>query len=244
MNLVIDIGNNRTKVGIFEKDKMIDSWKQFQNMPPLFRNRLKKYPDLKKAILSSVKKEEKTFTNFLKKRFSLLVFNTSTPLRVKNKYATPETLGSDRLANAAAAAAFFPGKHVLIVDAGTCLKFDFIDKKNNYLGGAISPGLRMRYNALNHFTDKLPLIEPSAKFALTGNDTRQSILSGVQNGMIFEINGMIKQYRRKYKDLKIILTGGDHPFFADHLKSSIFAAPHLTLWGLNEILKYNVRKRS
>ena len=100
----------------------------------------------------------------------------------------------------------------------------------------------MRFKALNKFTEKLPLIKPSENFSLTGRSTEESILSGVQNGIIFEINGMIEQYEKKHDELKVIITGGDHAFFANHLKSSIFAAPNLTLQGLNEILEYNVRK--
>jgi type III pantothenate kinase len=193
-------------------------------------------------MISNVINDNHIITVAIKKKFPYIFLNAGTPIPIKNQYKTPETLGNDRLANAVGATIIFPEKNVLIIDMGTCIKYDFIDKNKNYHGGAISPGLEMRFKSLDKFTDQLPLIEPSENFSLTGRSTEESILSGVQNGIIFEINGMIDQYKKKHDELKVIITGGDHAFFANHLKSSIFAAPNLTLQGLNEILEYNVRK--
>lgn len=244
MNLIIDIGNTQTKFALFEGDKMIESWTGTFSPFREFENKLKSLTDVRHCIISTVLDSSHPIPATVKKKFPLIFLDHTTPLPIKNKYKTPKTLGNDRLANAVGATIIFPKKNVLIIDLGTCIKYDFIDKKKNYPGGAISPGFEMRFKALNHYTAKLPLIKPSKKFPLTGKNTQQSILSGVQNGIIFEINGAIEQYKRKYDELKVILTGGDHAFFADHLKSSIFAAPNLTLQGLNEILNYNVRKQS
>src|SRR6185436_5882594 len=233
MNLVIDIGNTQTKVAIFDHDKLIKQWKDDRSRP--FRPTGVQIKEYSHFILSTVTENSQVELHTTKEKTPDIRLNYTTPLPIKNKYKTPKTLGNDRLANAVGATVIFPQKNVLVIDLGTCIKYDFIDKNKNYFGGAISPGLQMRFSALNHFTAKLPLIKSSKKFTLTGNSTEQSILSGVQNGMILEVNGMIEQYKKKYKDLKVILTGGDAPFFADLLKSSIFAAPNLTLQGLNEI---------
>ncbi|MEP7170004.1 MAG: type III pantothenate kinase [Bacteroidota bacterium] len=245
MNLIIDIGNTIVKYAIFDNVQLIELVKKEYDLTKSFILTIRKLSHVTHIIESSVIGDNISFSKgFLQKEKNYLAFNHTTPIPIKNKYKTPKTLGNDRLANAVGAAALFPAKDILIIDMGTCIKYDFIDKEKNYQGGAISPGLQMRYKALNKFTEKLPLIKSSKEFSLTGNSTQQSILSGVQNGIIFEIDGMIEQYEKKHNELKVIITGGDHAFFADHLKSSIFAAPNLTLIGLNEILNYNVRKNS
>lgn len=244
MNLIIDIGNTQTKFALFDGDKMIESWTGSFSPFREFEKKLKSLTDVRHCIISTVLDASHPIPATIKKKFPLIFLEPTTPVPIKNKYQTPKTLGNDRLANAVGATVVFPKKNVLIIDMGTCIKYDFVDKKKNYHGGAISPGLQMRFKALKHFTAKLPLIKPSKNFPLTGKNTQESISSGVQNGIIFEINGMIDQYQKKHDELKVILTGGDQTFFADHLKSSIFAAPNLTLQGLNEILNYNVLKKS
>ncbi|HKR04893.1 MAG TPA: type III pantothenate kinase [Bacteroidia bacterium] len=243
MNLIIDIGNTLTKLAIFNNDKLIEQWTEDNDTGKTSHANPGKNLDISNVILSTVTENNPLPPQTNKEKSFTIILDHSTPLPIKNKYKTPQTLGNDRLANAVGATLFFPKKNVLIIDLGTCIKYDFIDKRKNYPGGAISPGFEMRFKALKHYTAKLPLIKPSKKFSLTGNSTEQSILSGVQNGIIFEINGAIEQYKKKYDELKVILTGGDHAFFADHLKSSIFAAPNLTVQGLNEILNYNIRKK-
>lgn len=244
MNLAIDIGNTQTKFAVFDNDKIIETWENSFMGSAEFKQKLESLPLVNQIILSSVSESyERIMKRAIRKRHSVLRLSPLTPVPVNNKYKTPQTLGSDRLANAVGATVVFPNKNVLIIDMGTCIKYDFIDKKKNYLGGAISPGFKMRFEALDNYTDRLPLLKPSKNFSLTGNDTQQSILSGVQNGIIFELNGAIDKYKKIHNELKVIITGGDHAFFADHLKSSIFAAPNLTLTGLNEILNYNVSKK-
>jgi type III pantothenate kinase len=143
------------------------------------------------------------------------------------------------LANAVGAARIFPGKNCLVIDAGTCIKYDFVNAKGEYLGGAISPGITMRYQALHAFTAQLPLVKAQPHVKLTGNSTASAIVSGVQNGALSEIEHVILQYKKQYKPLKIVVTGGDWGLFANQIKSHIFAAPDLTLMGLNQILENN-----
>ncbi|MCL4160212.1 UNVERIFIED_CONTAM: hypothetical protein GTU68_064981, partial [Idotea baltica] len=157
----------------------------------------------------------------------------------KNLYSTPKTLGIDRIALVCASVEQFPDKNVLIIDAGTCITFDFITNKNHYLGGAISPGIRMRYKSLHKFTANLPLLDTKKPKKSIGNSTANSMHSGVVQGVLFEIDGAIQKYKLKYPDLTVILTGGDTNFLSKQLKSSIFANSNFLLEGLNYLLQYN-----
>ena len=160
-------------------------------------------------------------------------------------YKSTSTLGSDRLAAAVGGNFMFPNKNVLIIDAGTCIKYNFVSKNNEYLGGGISPGLRMRFKSLPAFTSRLPLIEMEEDFDnLIGTDTRESILSGVELGAIAEVDGIIERYKSIYEDLTVVFTGGDFNFFVKRLKNSIFADQFLILRGLNVILDYNFNAKT
>ena len=196
------------------------------------------------VILSSVR--EVSFTNDVLNLFpDSLLLTTNTHLPIINSYKTPETLGNDRIANAVSAFTAFPNQNTLTIDVGTCIKFDFINANNEYLGGSISPGLKMRFNSLHTLTDNLPLIDDVEINQLIGTDTTSSIQVGVCQGMIGEITNMIRQYEKKYDKLNIILTGGDLRWFLDiemSQKNSIFADEFHTLKGLNTILDYNVQK--
>lgn len=239
MNLAVDVGNSCIKLAYFENSRQVmELTTQPADLKKIksFLGRVKTFDSI---IFSSVVKETGGLKKILRtktKKFIELQFKLRLPLHIK--YETPHTLGHDRIANAAGAVFLFPGKPTLVIDAGSCLKFDFTDAKRNFMGGAISPGLNMRYKALHHFTARLPLLSPAEEFPVMGINTHESIISGVQNGMINEISGVITQYKKKYKSVKVILTGGDWPFFVNHLKNPIFVAPNLTLLGLNEILKY------
>jgi type III pantothenate kinase len=165
---------------------------------------------------------------------------------VINAYASPETLGNDRLANAVAASALYPSRNVLILDAGTCIKYDFISAEKIYTGGAISPGLSMRFMAMHNYTARLPLLNPAMdeliqKAQLTGSDTYHAMLSGVVNGAVFEAEGFIAAYAENYPDMLVLVTGGDRLFFEKHLKSEIFAHSNLVLPGLHVILDHNLK---
>jgi type III pantothenate kinase len=192
------------------------------------------------SILSTVVSIRKDITGFLQSQQVFILLNSKTKLPVRNRYKTPGTLGSDRIASVAGAAKLFPGKNILVIDAGTCIKYDFITAQKEYLGGSISPGLRMRFQALHNFTDGLPLIQPGKISTLVGTSTKDSVLTGVELGIVNEINGFIADYKKKFGPVKVLLSGGDAALFAGHIKSSIFAAPNLIHTGLLDILKYNV----
>jgi len=240
MNLIIDIGNTRMKLAVYEENsclsKLIIPKEDFlKNIKKI----LTEYPVIKKGIISSVDFFSKNEENELKKILKLTIVSTSMLLPFKNSYKTPETLGLDRIALIAAAADQYQKKNVLVIDAGTCITYDFLNSKNEYLGGAISPGLTIRYEALHNLTAKLPLLKPGDSDFFIGNSTESSIHSGVINGLVNEIDGVIQQYQSIYKDLTIILTGGDTNFLAKRLKSSIFANSNFLLEGLNHLLKIN-----
>ena len=241
MNLVIDIGNTRTKTGIFSGDDLLkhDSFPKIaiENIQNTIGSN-----QIKNCIYSTVAKKGNYLVSDLKKLFPVLLLDEKTPVPFKSKYQTPSTLGNDRKANIAGAMKLFPGKDVLVIDVGTCLKTDFINEAGEYLGGSISPGLEMRFKSLKHFTARLPLVTYESFDELTGNSTKNSILSGVINGMMMEIEGFIEKYDLKYSNLSVILTGGDTYVFDKNLKISIFVAPYLSLSGLNEILIYNVER--
>jgi type III pantothenate kinase len=244
-NLIIDIGNTYTKAAIFEQDELIytEHYKTFDNN--ILNTFLTRY-QIDIAVISSVKKESAAWESGLKEKVQLIHFNTGMANNIRNHYRTPQTLGPDRLAAVTGANYLYPGKNNLVIDGGTCITYDYIDSEGNYFGGSISPGLNMRYNALNHYTSGLPLINADNSFDKnSGDDTATAITSGVQNGIKFELNGFIESYALNKKEINIILTGGDSIFFDTLLKNSIFAPyiknePHLVLKGLNAaIQKHN-----
>ncbi len=239
MNLIVDIGNTRVKAAVFENDSLVEL-KAFDE-EEIFKKIdffLSKYA-INAAILSSVKILSEEFRQSLDLKIPFLVLNAETKVPFQNNYATPTTLGVDRIALIANAAIKYSNKNVLVIDAGTCITYDFINTNNEYLGGAISPGVQMRYQSLNTFTSKLPLLEKQEIDFTIGNSTENSIHSGVVKGIVGEISSFIKDYEIENKDLTVVLTGGDTYFLAKQLKSSIFANPNFVLEGLNTILIYN-----
>lgn len=239
MNLIIDYGNTTAKVGIFDDHALVEKY-TFSEV-----GKFKNFLELKVfeyAIISSVSIDPNEIASWLKVTAESFILNAQLPLPINNLYKTPLTLGVDRLAGACGAIELFSDTNTLIIDAGTCITYDFIDSNKNYLGGAISPGLQMRFKAVNKFTSKLPLVEVTDKPDLIGNSTETCIQSGVILGMIGEIDGIIMRYLDKYSDLRVILCGGDAAFFENKLKASIFAAPDLVLVGLNRILIHNVNR--
>jgi len=239
MNLVIDIGNTQIKTAVFKDNtlynKEIYSKDDFSNS---IENITKKYR-IKHAILSNVGEIENLKMLEIRKLFDVLVLNSKTRLPFINNYKTPQTLGVDRIALIAAAVDQFPNKNVLIFDAGSCITYDFVNEKNEYLGGGISPGIEMRYKALNSYTANLPKLTLSNEIPEIGNTTENSIHFGVLNGIIQEIEGVINQFKVKNQKLTVVLTGGDTIYLAKNLKSTIFANPNFLLEGLNSILIYN-----
>ena len=239
MLLTIDVGNSRIKVAVFEHNKQLDFFIFVANEAlKNFENIFEKYPNLQKIILSSVGKLEKEVVDFIQNRFPTEIIDHKSKFPFTNLYATPETLGIDRMVLAAGATLMYPNQNRLIIDAGTCITYDFVNAENQYLGGAISPGIKIRYKSLNNYTSKLPLLTLSEDFEIIGNSTKSAIHSGVINGVIFEIEGFISQYSLKNQDLTIILTGGDAEFLAKRLKSTIFANSNFLLESLNLLSLY------
>lgn len=240
MNLIIDVGNTYTKLAVFELDNMLEKVVvETEDILKKIKKIQKKYSEIEKAILSSVGKIDENDFSYLKKEFKLEVLNHKTNLPFKNLYTTPKTLGIDRIALVCASVEQYPNQNVLIIDAGTCITFDFINSKNEYLGGAISPGIDMRYRALHNQTANLPLLSIELPNDIIGDSTEQAMHSGVINGVLSEIDGNVNIYKTKYSDLTVILTGGNTKMLSKQLKSSIFANSNFLLEGLNFILQYN-----
>ncbi len=242
MNLIIDIGNTRVKVAVFEGNSIeYSAFFEKKILISEIRKLLKKYI-ISNAIVSNVSTVSKKKIERLKELVNLTIISKTTLVPFFNLYTTPETLGVDRIALVVGAVTQFPGKNVLVIDTGTCITFDFVNSKKEYLGGAISLGIDMRFNSLNRFTANLPLVEKKEITDFIGKNTKESINSGVVNGVIQEIEGVINQYKKKYLDLTVVLTGGDTNFLSKQLKSSIFANQNFLLEGLNEVLIFNKDK--
>ena len=242
MNLAIDVGNTRVKIAVFEKDKLVELF-VFNKTKILseIKDILKKH-EISTGIMSNVASISDSKLKKIKNLVEIHIISSLTEVPFKNLYKTPETLGVDRIALVAGAVTQFSGHNVLVIDAGTCITFDFVNSEGEYIGGAISPGLKMRFNSLNHFTANLPLLEKDDLIDFIGKNTKESMNSGVINGVIQEIDGVINQYKKKFLDLTVVLTGGDTNFLAKQLKSSIFANQNLLLHGLNKILILNIDK--
>jgi type III pantothenate kinase len=242
MNLVIDIGNTLTKIAVFSSSDLLHS-KSFRTNDPFdLDGLLSEFPHIKNCILSNVSENDKNILSSLtNKKIAVIRLDENTSLPFINKYKTPSTLGKDRIAAIAGAYKLYPGKNVLVIDAGTAIKYELKNSKEEYLGGNISPGLDMRFKALNQFTARLPLVRAEENFSLIGESTIEAIINGVQNGLIFEIQGYIEKLEKIYPELIIIGTGGNAQFFDNLPKKTIFVVSNLTLIGLNTILEYNVQ---
>ena len=240
MNLVIDIGNTLVKMAVFQGDILIkkkislrlDFLKNLEELE-------QKYQKPGNVILSSVSKTPLKWLQKLEEGSRLFILNQQLPQVFTNLYLSANTLGNDRIALVSAASKHFPTENVLVIDSGTCITYDFKNDKNEYLGGAISLGLEMRYKAMHSNTENLPLLDREEETTLIGNTTNSCMHSGVIYGITFEIDGIIAAYQAQYKDLTIILTGGDSQFLCKRLKNSIFANSNFLLEGLNYILEFN-----
>jgi type III pantothenate kinase len=243
MQLVLDLGNTLQKWGIFDRNQLISMGKEEQMDYDFVVNLISTY-QVTSCIISSVIEAPQLDIAYLSTQLRTIYLDHSTPIPIKNSYGNPDGLGKDRLACAVAIASLSQGIPCLSIDMGTALKFDFVNQDLEYIGGSIAPGLKMRFKALHTFTAKLPLIDFQNHHPLIGNTTEKSLLSGVINGMIAEINGMIDMYLDQFPKLNIYLTGGDLLHFENKLKSDTFAVPNLVLKGLNEILLFNEQQTS
>lgn len=241
VNLCIDWGNTNIKAAIFENDVLKKSCiiapdKAMAEVSAMIEQHK---PD--KGILCSVAHHSEEFAFMLKERIKgFIVLTGHTRVPINNAYATPDTLGPDRLAMVVGAHAAHPDKNNLVVCLGTCVTYNLVQKTRTFRGGAISPGMHMRLKAMHDYTGKLPKVDVDGDLLLLGYDTETCMRSGAINGMAAELDSMITNYETAYPDFNAILTGGDAPFFADKIKSKIFADPDILLKGLNVILNYNV----
>lgn len=237
VNLILDIGNTRTKIATIKNRSIVD-FSFLDSSEELIKDRLVDYKDIDKAIVSNVNSDFK----YPDLNFPLLELNHRTPIPFKLDYKTPTTLGLDRIALVASAVNQYPNTNCLVIDAGTCITYDFVNASGMYKGGGISPGLSMRLKSLAHYTSRLPKVSYQKDFMLIGDSTESSILSGAVGGFKREIEATIGEYKKRYPSLITIITGGDIKVFDYLAKNSIFAAPDFLLLGLNHILEYNAER--
>ena len=241
MNLALDFGNTRIKAGVFNRSSLTEKL-VFDTEDELLAH-LPSFKNIKNCIIGSVTNNHQKTSEVLAAKFNTLVFKADTPIPLKNLYKSALTLGSDRIAASVGAWSVYPDQNVLTIDAGTCIKYNFVTSANEYLGGAISPGLPMRLKAMNHYTQRLPLVETDKNYnKLTGQTTAESLLSGALVGAACEADAMIGRYRETYPDVKVVLTGGDADYLSKQLKNRFFADQNMLLMGLNTILNFNLEK--
>ncbi len=239
MNLIIDIGNTQTKIAIVSNKKVVDKITTPNCSNAVVADFCKKHSAINKVIVASVQEKPTDLLAFLESKFTACYFfDAELPIPISNNYQSKNTLGYDRLAACIGAWSIYPNQHLLVIDAGTAITFDMMIPDNIYIGGCISPGIAMRFKALNQFTKKLPLLEKENQFQLIGTDTHSAIIGGVQNGVIFEIDGYISQLQKEYVNLKVLVTGGDTSFICEHSSKQVEGNIDLVLLGLNTILNY------
>jgi type III pantothenate kinase len=235
MNLAIDVGNTKTKIGFFREDRL-ESTKTFESLSEI--NQFLESKEINSVIISSVKLQYEDILNKLTTIQNPILLSNKTPLPFKNLYKS-ETIGLDRIAAVAGVQALYPEQNTLVIDLGTCITYEVLEKGNIYHGGAISPGLHLRFKSMHNFTARLPLIEPETITNVIADNTRDAMQSGVVFGIQAEIAAYIQEVESKFSPLKTIITGGDAKFFESKIKEPIFAIPELVLMGLNAILRYN-----
>ena len=237
MNFAIDLGNTSAKCGIFEGSELVEKLEglSIDQLIDTINGRLPT-----NVILSSVHQEVTAIANKIVKEVNCLIMSHNVPIPIENEYLTKDTLGLDRLAGAVGANNLFPNQNILVVDAGTCVTYDLVNEAGQYEGGAISPGIHLRFRSIHEFTARLPLVEAEEDAALLGKSTKESILSGVLHGTVAEITQMIRMYASKFADLRIIICGGDSHLLKRNLSLNVTFIPDLVLIGLNRIIGYNV----
>lgn len=241
MNVAIDLGNTRAKVALFKGTELVELENKLKP-EEVFDWVATRKPQ--QAIIASVNASTRELQQQLSAFCVCRELNPELPVPVKKHYETPESLGADRLAAAVGGSKLFPGEGILVIDAGSCITYDYVDEQANYLGGAISPGLQMRFKAVHNFTARLPLIEKAPeKVPVLGKNTFESLSSGVVNGACAEIEGMISRVAAENCLNRVIFCGGDAEFFETKIKQPIFVIPELVLIGLNEIIRYNASKK-
>jgi type III pantothenate kinase len=236
--LCIDVGNTRTKINIFENDEVIFSWISNSLEASTLTRFIKTY-QIKVCGICQSGLAPNSAVNTISSQIKVLHLDHTTKIPISNLYKTPSSLGKDRLAAAIGVTTIFPNENSIIVNAGTCITFDFLDSQKNYHGGNISPGITMRLQAMNKFTSRLPYVPPKYNDDLLGKSTEEALQNGAVKGAIYEFETFISHVQEKYGLSRVIVSGGDAQYFENQRKFSIFAVPNLVLIGLNETLKFN-----
>jgi type III pantothenate kinase len=238
MNLIYDIGNTSTKLAVYNKgEKVLSVRSKGFNCEEL--SKMISPFEINKGIICSVKVLPEFIYDLISVNITKMhVLTHKTKLPFRNEYSTPETLGPDRIAAVAGAYFMYPGRNILVIDAGTAVTYDYLSGKA-YKGGNIAPGLSMRFKALHKFTSRLPLCSAIDRFDSPGKNTIQAITAGVINGLVYEINEYIRSFRENNIDSMVILTGGDSGYLKERISFKVNVQPDLVLTGLNHILEYN-----
>jgi type III pantothenate kinase len=242
-NLTIDIGNTNSKVAVFE-DRNILFHEVLSKIDEAMLKRLIAEYVVEAAILSNVNHAQEDLVSFLHTNTRYVPFSVVKNTGIKNNYLSANTLGLDRWAKLLAVHRLYAQAACLIIDMGTCITYDYLSADASYDGGSISLGIQMRFNALAHYTGKLPLIRWNKDPEIpAGTDTQTAIVSGVLQGVASELEGFINQRYKENDTLKIMVTGGDASFLLEQFKNSIFAPqiihdPYLVLKGLNEVIAF------
>lgn len=237
--LTLDFGNTRKKMGIFVQSQLIDvQFLQEENWTSVVNEAVLKY-QIQSISVADVTNTNQSVWQEINPKTQVLFLESNPQLPIKIEVQKPETIGSDRIAAVIAALHTHPKKHVLVISLGTCITYNFINRYGQFLGGAISLGISMRFQALHQFTAKLPLEKPTNAAPLIGFNTSTSIQSGVLMGTCMEIEGFISAYQARYNQLQVIYTGGDYPFIQPNLSAPHHYEPNLTHLGLFQFSKIN-----
>lgn len=241
-NLIVDAGNSSIKLFLFQNGEIVKFGKVREiSLLKSSLEELVSMSEIDKCIVSSVSFDCEQIIAMLDPSFPVMKLDSSLRLPIINKYKTPESLGSDRIAAVVGAVGRYPGRNILVIDSGTAITYDIVTDKAEYLGGNISVGLKSRFRALNNFTGKLPLLQvDKSADGLFGTTTAEAMTLGVQNGIVHEVEGTIRAFGDRFENLLVVFTGGDSFFFENRIRFSSFAEPNLVAIGLNEILEYNV----
>lgn len=249
LTVAIDIGNTRIKVGCYQGNLlMAHRIYDHETFPGDLAEELEalggsepKYIGVANVGVKSAGKAVLQFVETVQNAiFHSITWDSPLPIRLQ--YSTPETLGMDRVVGVIGAAVHTAGAPTLSIDAGTAITYDFLTADGTFLGGGISPGMRMRFRALDEFTAALPLVTAEGDLQLVGDSTETAIRSGVVNGLLAEVDGLVERYRAEFgPEVQAVLTGGDAEFLGNHLKNINFVDPQILLVGINRVLNYKFK---
>ncbi len=241
LSVAIDQGNSSAKISVFSGDEKVGS-KRFENLTLQELDEfLSNYSDVTCAVYSSVVGDDQSIIAHLKNRFGkCYVLNHLMPMPLEIGYATPATLGHDRIAAAVGAVHLCGEQNLLVVDLGTAITYDFVEGGKKYVGGNIAPGLKLRFKGLADYCVALPKVNFEGDVPMLGYDTPTAIRSGVVMGVVSEVAQMAVQLEKCYGKVKVVLTGGDCNLISDKLQDfDVEIYDDLVTIGLNRILQYN-----